>query len=130
MHQNSWGASSHRKTSIPQTVGVTYAVETCREIQDFLISALLNEETSHPGGFSGQAKHNTLGVMNVMDGFVSTKNISRVQKRWSYQSCWWFGGSVQNYKLQVTNLHIDWWKTRKSAYHIKTWQAIMNYPFF
>ena len=33
-------------------------------------------------------------------------------------------------KLQVTNLHIDWWKTRKSAYHIKTWQAIMNYPFF
>ena len=52
---------------------MTYAVETCREIQDFLISALLNEETSHPGGFSGQAKHNTLGVMNVMDGFVSTK---------------------------------------------------------
>lgn len=41
---------------------------------------------------------------------------------------WWLG--VQNYKLQVTNLHIDWWKTRKSAYHIKTWQAIMNYPFF
>lgn len=48
---------------------MTYAVETCREIQDFLISALLNEETSHPGGFNGQAKHNTLGVMNVMDGF-------------------------------------------------------------
>lgn len=104
MHQNSWGASSHRKTSIPQTVGVTYAVETCREIQDFLISALLNEETSHPGGFSGQAKHNTLGVMNVMDGFVSTKQFpgSKNGEVTKVAGDLWLG---PNYKLQTKSTY-------------------------
>lgn len=73
------------------------------EIQDFLISALLNEETSHPGGFNGQAKHNTLGVMNVMDGFVSTKKKNPGSKNGEVTKV--AGGDlvVGGPKLQVTS---------------------------
>jgi len=93
-----------QKPPSPQTVGVTYAVETCREIQDFLISALLNEETSHPGGFNGQAKHNTLGVMNVMDGFcLHEKNFPgpKTVKLPKLGGDLVVGSKITSYKLQI-----------------------------